>query len=171
MLKRLGQLEFIVAAALLAVIVVLVFAAAVMRFFGLPLIWSIDMAQMLFIWLCMFGATRAMRQKGHLGIDLLMRHLGHRRRLLVEMVVSAVILVFLALLTVEGIKLTLLNSQRTFGDSGLSYAWVTSAVPAGCVMIGLALIYNMVLGWRRRNDGETLVYSRSESETAIGTEF
>lgn len=171
MLKRLGQLEFIVAAALLAVIVVLVFAAAVMRFFGLPLIWSIDMAQMLFIWLCMFGATRAMRQKGHLGIDLLMRHLGHRRRLLVEMVVSAVILVFLALLTVEGIKLTLLNSQRTFGDSGLSYAWVTSAVPAGSVMIGLALIYNMVLAWLRRNDGETLVYSRSESETTVATEL
>jgi TRAP-type C4-dicarboxylate transport system permease small subunit len=171
MLRRLGQIEFIVAAALLAVIVVLVFSAAIMRFFGMPLIWSIDMAQMLFIWLCMFGATRAMRQKGHLGIDLLTRHIGHRRRLIVEMAVSVVILVFLALLTVEGVKLTLLNSQRTFGDSGLSYAWVTSAVPAGSVMIGLALIYNMVLAWLRRNDGETLVYSRSEAEIAVATEL
>ena len=49
MLKRLAQLEFAIAAIILGVIVVLVFIAAIMRFFGYPLIWSVDMAQLLFI--------------------------------------------------------------------------------------------------------------------------
>jgi TRAP-type C4-dicarboxylate transport system permease small subunit len=166
MLKRLAQFEFAIAVALLASIVVLVFVAAVMRSFGRPLIWSVDMAQLLFIWLCMFGATRAMRQKGHLGIDLIVRFLPHTVRLWVEFVISALILGFLALLAVEGTKLTILNQQRQFGDSGLSYGWVTAAVPVGCAMLAIALLFNMVTAWRRRRDGETLVYSRSESESA-----
>lgn len=164
MLRRLAQLEFAVAATLLAVIVLLVFSAAIMRFFGHPLIWSIDMAQLLFIWLCFFGATRAMRQKGHIAIDMLVRWLPHRWRFQLELVVTAVILVFLALLAVEGTKLAMQNVQRQFGDSGLSYAWVTMAVPAGCVMLGVALVWNAIKAWRRRGQGETLVYTRSATD-------
>jgi TRAP-type transport system small permease protein len=161
MLRRLAQLEFSIAAALLSAIVLLVFSAAIMRFFGRPLIWSVDMAQLLFIWLCMFGASRAMRHKGHIGIDLIVRHLPPRYRLTLELALSVVILVFLTLLAIEGTKLALQNVQRTFGDSGISYAWVTMAVPVGCALIGSSLVYNMVHAWRGRREG-SLVYSRAD---------
>jgi TRAP-type C4-dicarboxylate transport system permease small subunit len=171
MFRRLAQLEFLISAGLLGAICLLVFAAGLMRSFGHPLIWSVDMAQLLFIWLCFFGAARAMRQKGHLGIDLLVSWMPHRNRLGLEIVLSVVILVFLAMLAVEGVKLALQNWQRTFGDSGLSYAWVTLAVPAGCAMIGVALLRNLALAWRRRADGRSLVYSRSAGETNIPAEL
>jgi TRAP-type C4-dicarboxylate transport system permease small subunit len=171
MTRGLARIELAVAVSLLAVIVVLVFSAAIMRFFGHPLIWSVDVAQLLFIWLCFLGATRAMREKAHIGIDLFVRLLGHRARLAVEIAVSLVVLAFLALLAVEGYRLTLLNRQRLFGDSGLSYAFVTAAVPVGCVMLGTALLYNLVGAWRRRRDGRTLVYSRSEPGAVTGTEL
>lgn len=171
MKRRLAQLELAVSVTLLAVIVGLVFSAAVMRFFGRPLIWSVDLAQLLFIWLCFFGATKAMREKGHIGIDILVRRLGHRTRLSVEIAVAAVILVFLALLAVEGYRLTMLNRQRLYGDSGLSYAFVTSAVPIGCLMLAAALVTNLVGAWKRRRDGETLVYSRSDPDAPAETEL
>ena len=60
--KRLAKIELSICFALLAAITGLVFVAAIMRFFGRPLTWSVDMAQLLFIWLCMLGATRAMRE-------------------------------------------------------------------------------------------------------------
>ncbi len=168
---RLSQIEYAVAALILAAIVLLVFAAAILRFFGYPLIWSVDMAQLLFIWLCFLGATRAMRQKGHIGIDLLVRYLGHRNRLLVETAVSAVILVFLAILVVEGTRLTILNHQREFGDSGLSYAWVTIAVPVGSILLGIALCWNLVQAWRQRSGAETLIYSRTGGQEAPASEL
>lgn len=171
MLKRLAQIEFAIAALILGTIVVLVFSAAIMRFFGYPLIWSVDMAQLLFIWLCFFGAARAMREKGHLGIDLLIRWLNPRQRLVLEYAISVIILIFLGFLMVEGYRLTVMNSQRLFGDSGLSYAWVTSAVPVGCLMIAIALIRNMVTTWRRRDDGNTLIYSRTETDFSTPTEL
>lgn len=171
MTRRLAQLELAVGAGLLAIIVALVFSAAVMRFFGHPLIWSVDVAQLLFIWLCFLGATRAMREKAHIGIDLLVRGLGHRSRLAVEIAVTVIVLVFLGLLAVEGYKLTMLNRQRLFGDSGLSYAFVTAAVPIGSLMLAVALLYNLVGAWRRRRDGRTLVYSRSDPLSPVETEL
>ena len=163
MLKRLGQIELAICFVLLAGITALVFVAAIMRFFGHPLTWSVDMAQLLFIWLCMLGATRAMRQKSHLGMEILAKRLGYVLQFRVEMVCSAIILAFLAALVVEGVKLTMLNSERTFGDSTLSYSWVTGAVPVGCVLLGIALTYNMVRAWRGRDRG-LLVYTRTAAD-------
>jgi TRAP-type C4-dicarboxylate transport system permease small subunit len=160
MLKRLGQLEIAISVVLLAAITFLVFIAAVMRFFGHPLTWSVDMAQLLFIWLCFFGGNKAMRDKSHLGMEVLVKYLGYRRHLWLEMVCGVIILAFLGVLAVEGYKLTMMNRERTFGDSTLSYAWVTAAVPAGCLLIGLSLIHNMVDAWRRRAQG-VLVYTRT----------
>jgi TRAP-type transport system small permease protein len=162
-LKRLAQIELAICVALLAAITGLVFVAAVMRLFGRPLIWSIDMAQLLFIWLCMLGATRAMREKSHLGMEVLVKHFGYRRQLWLEMALSALTLAFLAVLVFEGYELTLLNRERTFGDSTLSYAWVTAAVPVGCLLIGIALAYNMVVAWNRRGEG-MLVYTRTRAD-------
>lgn len=165
-LKRLGQIELAICVLLLGGITGLVFVAAIMRFFALPLTWSIDMAQLLFIWLCMLGATRAMRQKTHLGMEVLAKRLGYARQFWVEMTCSAIILAFLAALVVEGVKLTLLNSERTFGDSTLSYSWVTAAVPVGSVLLGIALIYNMVGAWLRRDRG-VLVYTRTAADGVV----
>lgn len=172
MIRRLAQLEFAIGALVLAAIVVLIFVAALMRTFGHPLIWSIDVAQLLFIWLCFVGAVRALRTKSHLGIDLMVRFLPYRLRFGLEMALSVLTLAFLALLSYEGVRLALSNTQRRFGDSGLSYAWVTMAVPVGCVLLGVALPYNMARAWQRRADGETLVYSRSPSEAGdVATEL
>lgn len=163
MLKRLSQIELAICVALLAAITGLVFVAAIMRFFGHPLTWSVDMAQLLFIWLCMLGGTRAMREKSHLGMEVLAKRLGYRRQFRVEMACSVITLAFFAILVVEGWKLTMLNRERTFGDSTLSYSWVTAAVPVGCLLIGIALAYNMTVAWQRRREG-MLVYTRTAAD-------
>jgi TRAP-type C4-dicarboxylate transport system permease small subunit len=163
MLKRLAQLELAICFALLAGITGLVFTAAIMRFFGHPLTWSVDMAQLLFIWLCFFGSNKAMREKSHLGMEVLVSRLGYQRRFWLEVVCSVVIVAFLAILVVEGWKLTLLNRERTFGDSTLSYSFVTVAVPVGCALLAATIIYNMVRAFRGRQQ-ELLIYNRTQAE-------
>lgn len=163
MLKRLAQAELAICFALLAGITGLVFTASIMRFFGHPLIWSVDMAQLLFVWLCFLGANKAMREKGHLGMEVLVSRISYKRRFWLEVACTAIIIAFLAILVVEGVKLTMLNRERTFGDSTLSYAWVTVSVPVGCLLLGSTLIYNMVRAFRGR-DRELLVYNRNQAE-------
>lgn len=157
----LAKVEFVAGTVLLAIITVLVFVAAVMRFFDHPLVWSVDLAQLLFIWLCFIGATRAMRERAHLGVDYLVRLFPHRRRLEIETLLAAVFVIFLLLLAVEGYKLTMLNWQRQFGDSGLPYALVTIAVPAGSIMLSLSILANTLSAWRERAAGRTLIFTRT----------
>lgn len=156
----LSKIELLVGVALLGAIVVLVFIAAVMRFFGTPLIWSVDLAQLLFIWLCFLGANRALRRRVHLGIDLLIQTLGHRKRLLLELLLGLFVVVFLGVLAFEGVQLTLLNKERLFGDSGIPYAFVTIAVPVGCVFLIFTVVANALEAFRRRGEGQLLVFAR-----------
>lgn len=155
----LSKLEFLVGFLLLAVITGLVFMAAIMRFAGNPLIWSVDMAQLLFIWLCFVGATRAMRQRAHLGVDFMVRFLPFKQRLVIDLVLTVVILAFLVALMWQGYKLTILNMEREFGDSGISYAFVTSAVPIGSFILSLSIIANLIETWRVKGEGRLLVFS------------
>jgi len=155
-----SKIEFAVGMALLAVITGLVFVAAVMRFVGAPLIWSVDMAQLLFIWLCFLGACRAMRQRSHLGVDFLVRWLPYRGRLWVETGLAAVIIAFLLALTWHGTKLTFLNMERIFGDSGLSYAFVTSAVPVGSVFLTVSILSNAIAAWKSGPSDPLLIFAR-----------
>jgi TRAP-type C4-dicarboxylate transport system permease small subunit len=166
--KRFARVEFVVGATLLSIIVVLVFVASVMRFFGYPLIWSVDLAQLLFIWLCFVGASRAMRERAHLGVDLLVRNLGHGWRLIIESVLAVVFIAFMAVLAWEGYKLTLLNSERLFGDSGLSYAYVTIAVPAGCLFLTITILANAFEAWHVRPASTSLIFSRIDNAVEDG---
>jgi TRAP-type C4-dicarboxylate transport system permease small subunit len=166
MLKRLGQIELAICVILLAVITGLVFVASVMRFFGYPLVWSVDLAQLLFIWVCFLGADKAMRDKTHLGMEVPVKYLPYRYHLWVELACSLIVLAFLAALAFKGYELTLLNIERTFGDSTLSYGWVTAAVPVGCVLLAASLAHNMVNAFRRRRQG-ALVYSRTAMDKQV----
>lgn len=162
MSRRFTQFELGVGIALLTMIVALVFVASVMRFLDRPLIWSVDLAQLLFIWLCFLGASRAMRERAHLGVDLIIRQLNHRGRLWLETGLALLFAAFMAVLAWEGARLTLLNSERMFGDSGISYAYVTIAVPVGCLFLTGSMLANLVEAWRNRNARQMLVFTRSE---------
>lgn len=144
--------ETLLANALLAVIVFLVFIAGVMRWFGYPLVWSVDLAQLLFVWVSFLGADMALRKRAHIGIDYLVKRLPGPARVVLDTLLALVCVAFLGVMTVMGYELTMLNIERLFGDSGIPYALVTIAVPAGCVLLAatlLAQVWEAVRSLRR----------------------
>ena len=157
-----AKIELIVGLIILAVIVVLVFMASIMRFFGHPLIWSVDLAQLLFIWLCFLGANRALRLKSHMGVDLLIRRLNIRHRLVFESALSAFTILFLCILAYKGVELTIINKERIYGDSGIPYYFVTIAVPFGCIILSITIVRNLILAWKNRASESLLIFSKYE---------
>jgi TRAP-type C4-dicarboxylate transport system permease small subunit len=64
-------------AALLAVMVVLVFGNVVLRYaFNSGITVSEEVSRWLFVWLTFLGAIVAIKEHGHLGTDMLVSHLG-----------------------------------------------------------------------------------------------
>lgn len=170
MLSLLVRAEAALGKLILVVIVVLVFAAGILRWFDHPLIWSVDLAQLLFIWVSFIGANQALRTRVHIGMDLLVRPLPASLRSIVEIALGLVTLAFLLAMVFLGYKLTTLNLQRIYGDSGISYAWVTGAVPVGCLMLAITLAGHLFSAIRGFRSERALVFSdprRGEVEDVL----
>ncbi|WP_207477648.1 TRAP transporter small permease [Arenibaculum pallidiluteum] len=137
-------IESVVGRILLATIVLLVFCAGVSRSFGYPLVWSMDVAQLLFVWTTFIGADMTMRKRSLIAVDLFIRWTSPRQRAFVDLFCGVLILAFLVTMVVMGYRLVMLNLEREFGDSGISYAWVTSAVPVGCLLLAITLTGQLI---------------------------
>jgi TRAP-type transport system small permease protein len=112
-----------------------VFVGAVTRTVGMPVIWAVDLAQLAFVWACVLGADLAMKNNAHIEIDIVVRYFpGHIRRKIAIVWLFA-IAAFLTMLIWYGTNLTLMNKERELGDVGISYSWVTGAIPVGCALM------------------------------------
>jgi TRAP-type C4-dicarboxylate transport system permease small subunit len=73
-------LEFLVVACMVAM-VIMVFGNVVLRYgFNSGITVSDEMSRYCFIWLTYIGAMIAMREREHLGVDTLVKHLPRARR-------------------------------------------------------------------------------------------
>ena len=147
-LRLLARLEDVLSKAFLAGCAFLVFVAAITRAFGAPVVWAIDVGMLLFIWCAFFGADKALRNRQHIIIDIVVRYFPQPMQRALLIAHWTIIIVFLAALVWLGTQLTLLNVQRPMGDTDISYAWVTSAVPVGALLMLITAATQLVGFWR-----------------------
>jgi TRAP-type C4-dicarboxylate transport system permease small subunit len=150
---RLMRLEELLAMVFLAITTVLVFVGAIARTIGHPLIWAIDIAQLSFVWACVLGADIALKRNVHIEIDILVRTFSRGVRRILAIAFLIMISAFLATLVWLGINLTLLNLERPLGDVGISYGFVTAAIPAGAALMTITAARRL---WRGLTGQETL---------------
>ena len=158
-LVGLARGEDLVARACLAGCAGLVFVAAVSRAVGSPVIWAIDVAMLLFIWCAFLGADAALRARQHIIIDIVVRLFPQPLQRALLIAHWAIIVAFLLTLVGLGTHLTLLNVQRPMGDTEISYAFVTAAVPVGSLLMAITAARQLVAFWRDR----TLSFGGGES--------
>ena len=146
-MNHLDKIERLVCISLLSAIVLLVFAAAVMRTVGLPIIWSVDIAQLLFAWLCMLGANQTLKHAQHATVDIVTQYLPVRWQQRLAGLTSLIMIGVLAVIVVYGIALFNLNPQRTLGSTPLPYRYVALALPVGAGLMLLTLLEQSWLKW------------------------
>lgn len=94
--RILGWITEIPAAILVVAEIVVMFASVVARYvFNRPLIWSDELAVILFIWLTMFGAVIALRRGEHMRLTTVLSLVSPRWRSWLETVAFINIIVFL----------------------------------------------------------------------------
>ncbi len=141
---RLIRLEETAARVLLAAIVVLVFLAALTRWFDYPIIWSIDIAQLFFGWICFLGADTALRQNRHIGMDVLIRLFPARFQRSVGFFLDILSIAFLVIVIYYGFKLSIVNWERRFNTIEVSYSLATLSVPVGCLLMLRTMVCRMM---------------------------
>ena len=134
--------EAVIAAALLILMVALIFLGACARVLGTPLNWTIDFATAFFAWACFLCADVAWRRNSLMSIDIVVSRVPEKARKALRLANYGIISAFLLYLTVMGTWLAWTSRARSFqGIPEISYAWVTMSAAVG----GLLLLITTVL--------------------------
>jgi len=116
--------------------VTIIFTAAVMRSFGNPINWGLDMSLLLFTWSTFLSADVAYRNNKVVHVDTFVNYLPEKARKLLRLACYIIVLVFLVTMVRLGIRLCIVSVARTFqGIPWLSYTWLALSVPVGFSMM------------------------------------
>lgn len=129
---------------LLAGLTVLVFVSALMRTIGFPLNWAQDAALVAFAWMIFFGSDIALRGPGLIGVDLIVKKFPVVLQQIIKIIFNIAIVVFLIVLVVNGITMTISGWDREITTLGISYSFVTMAVPVGSFFMTISMVLNLI---------------------------
>src|SRR5665213_1056133 len=136
--RRLTRVLETVTALLVVAEIVLLFVGIVARYgFHNPLIWSDELASLLFLWLSMLGAVLALRRNEHMRMTALVSRARASTRRFVDDLGLAAVLAFLLAILLPSFDYVRNEAIVSIMSLDLSMAWRASAMPVG---VGLMIV-------------------------------
>ena len=142
--EKFCRFEEKLALVLLAGLAVLVFISALMRTFKHPLNWAQDVALVAFAWLIFIGGDVAVRGSGLIGVDMVVSKLPKSVQKWLDVFYKCLIIAFLCVLVFYGIRMVRQGWNRQIAALGISYGWVTLAVPVGSFLMIISTAISLV---------------------------
>jgi len=128
----------------LAAMCLMVFGNVVLRhFFDSGINTSEELSRFMFIWLTFLGAIVAMREGGHLGVDMVVRRLSGRTQFAAVLLAQLIVLVCCAVLLWGLIRQHSLNVANTGMVTGISLSVVYSVAYLCAASIGILTLANI----------------------------
>jgi len=138
------HVEANLAAILLGVIVSTVLISSVTRTFGIPLIWSEEVAQGLFVWLAMLASDLTWQRAGHFRVDLLTMLLPKPVQRVLELVILMMIGALLFAFVYYGLDLIRVSHPRPLPMLNIPSSFVAAALPVACLLMLLTTVEHFV---------------------------
>jgi tripartite ATP-independent transporter DctM subunit len=134
----LGTSVEIPAALLVVAEIVILFAGVVSRYvLHAPLIWSDELASILFLWLAMLGAVVAFRRSEHMRMTALVAAAGPKLWAYLDVVATCAALAFLILIIHPGYEYAYEESFITTPALQISNTWRAAALPVGTFLMAV----------------------------------
>lgn len=120
---------------LLTAIVALVAIASVARAVGSPIIWSVEVAQLCFVWLCMLSADLALQSDRHFGLSVLSDALDPGKRRLLDLVNKIVLIALLGFLLIYAWINMQLMHPRLIGATQMHGSYIHASMVVGLCLL------------------------------------
>jgi tripartite ATP-independent transporter DctM subunit len=140
----LGAAVEIVAAALVAAEIVILFGGVVARYaFNSPLVWSDELASILFLWLAMLGAVIAFRRDEHMRMTACVGMLAPSARAVLDTFATGAALAFLLLIARPAYNFAAEQVAITTPALEIKDAWRAAALPVGTILMALFAVLRL----------------------------
>ena len=139
------------AAVLVVAEVLILFAGVASRYvFHRPLLWSDELASILFLWMAMLGAVVALRRGEHMRMTAIVGMVSPAVRAFLDVLAIAAALAFLALIVYPAYEFASDEMVITTPAMGIKNTWRAAALPVGsALMLLIALMRLLEAGsWR-----------------------
>jgi tripartite ATP-independent transporter DctM subunit len=141
----LGAIIEIAAAALVAAEIAILFSGVVARYvFDKPLVWSDELASILFLWLAMLGAVIAFRRDEHMRMTACVGMLAPPARAMLDMFATGAALAFLLLIAWPAYNFAAEQAAITTPALEIKDAWRAAALPVGIVLMAVFALLRLV---------------------------
>ncbi|QKQ48159.1 TRAP transporter large permease subunit [Achromobacter denitrificans] len=156
--NALGHLVEIPAAILVVAEIVILFSGIVARYaLHEPLVWSDELASILFLWLAMLGAVVAFRRGEHMRMGALVNRASPAARAVLDMVAVAAALAFLLMLQAPGFEYASEERYVTTAALEIPNVWRAAALPVGTALMALIALLRLVERAQWRTTGLALL--------------
>ncbi len=143
--RLLASLVGIVAAALVVAEIVVLFAGVSSRYlFHKPLIWTDELAGILFLWLAMLGAVLAFQRAEHMRMTAIIGMLKPKARAFLDVLAIAAPLAFLILVLDPAYEFASDELFVTTPALDISNVWRAAALPVGLGLMTLFAVLRLV---------------------------
>ena len=134
----LGAVVEILAATLVAAEIIILFSGVIARYvLNHPLIWSDELASILFLWLAMLGAAIAFRRDEHMSMTAAVSSLPAPTRAAFDLFATGAALAFLLLIAWPAYEYAQEETFITTPALGLNNAWRAAALPSGIALMAV----------------------------------
>ncbi|WP_150612535.1 TRAP transporter large permease subunit [Pandoraea terrigena] len=133
------------AALLVLAEIVTLFSGVVSRaVFHSPLVWSDELASILFIWLAMLGSVIALQRGEHMRMTALVGRMNAGRRAFLDVLAIATPLAFLLLFMPSAYDFAADQAFITTPALEIADSWRAGAIPVGCALMALTALLRLV---------------------------
>jgi len=145
--------EGVAALLVLAEIAILLAGVTARYVFHAPLVWSDELASILFLWLSMLGAVVALRRGEHMRMTGLVSRIGPKPRALLETLAITAPIAFLVMILHPALDYAMEEQFIVTPALEVSNAWRAAALPTG---VGLMMVAALIRLMRQRSFALTL---------------
>lgn len=147
------------------VIIVSTFTAVFFRYvLNESIIWAEELARYLFVWLAFLGSALALKNRMHIGLDLIISSLPPKAKTVAEGLITVLIGTFLVFVITASITVVEVTMRQRSSALGVPMGMVYLAIPVGCSLMLLSSFRQLlqVFGPDSRSDSENEVTNANQ---------
>ena len=122
--------------------------------FNSPIPWSVELGRYSFVGVIFFGAILVMRDNNHVHLDIFINMLPHKPHKIVIFIGRIISLIFLAVFTVQAVRMTHMNINVVTSGMGIPMAIPYSFMVIGGAGMFIELLLNMIFPGRLKKDSD-----------------
>jgi TRAP-type C4-dicarboxylate transport system permease small subunit len=130
-------------------------------------VWSEELARYLFVFITFVGAIGAMRSNSHLGMDIVVRRLPHKGKIVAYILNQTLILIVMGILAQGTYTMVVQSVEARAAATGIPLSALYSIMILTAVCIGINCIANIIKVIKEPNIIDRLVTLHESEEDDI----